>query len=449
MNNLWLGVQEGWWMLYHTFWALVLGFTLSGVVQAFISRKSMESVLGQRDAKAIGKASFFGIISSSCSYAASALARSIFLKGADFTTSMIFMFASTNLVIELGIVLWLMIGWQFALAEFVGGAIMILLLWKILPRFAPKKLTDAVLAADHQMNGTNPAFQMNTSGLNMLSMASEIKVESTTEDSSGGCGPDCTCGMDNSTNESQKEKSRWLTRKNWASAAGYTMGDFIMLRKELLIGFAVAGIASVAVPFSWWQSLFLSGRGTLAMIENAVIGPVLAFISFVCSVGNVPLAAALWHGGITFGGVIAFIFADLLAFPLVMIYRKYYGNALAIRLSLVFWFVMSLSGLVTELIFQALDLIPGAHHHEMSMNHIGWNYTTILNAIFLIILIAVYLLYKSRARDSDSEFAQDPICGMQVRKSDAPAQWEYEGQVYYFCMEGCKEAFMKSKGSLI
>ena len=128
------------------------------------------------------------------------------------------------------------------------------------------------------------------------------------------------------------------------------MGDFIMLRKELIIGFLVAGIASVAVPFSWWQSLFLSGHGALSTIENAIIGPVLAFISFVCSVGNVPLAAALWHGGITFGGVIAYIFADLLAFPLVMIYRKYYGNQLALRLSLVFWFVMSASGLITEII---------------------------------------------------------------------------------------------------
>ena len=177
MHNLWLGIQEGWWMLYHTFWALVLGFTLSGIVQAFISRKSMESVLGKRDAKSVGRASFFGVISSSCSYAASALARSIFLKGADFTTSMIFMFASTNLVIELGIVLWLMIGWQFALAEFVGGSIMIVLLWKILPRFVSQKLIDKVIADDHLANGINPAFLSNAmtssmgANISILSMA--------------------------------------------------------------------------------------------------------------------------------------------------------------------------------------------------------------------------------------------------------------------------------------
>ena len=443
MHNLWLGIQEGWWMLYHTFWALVLGFTLSGIVQAFISRKSMESVLGKRDAKSVGRASFFGVISSSCSYAASALARSIFLKGADFTTSMIFMFASTNLVIELGIVLWLMVGWQFALAEFVGGSIMILLLWKILPRFVPQKLIEKVIADDHAANGTNPAFLSNAMSSNMGSNISMLSMagESMKEESSGGCGPDCQCGSD----QNKKEKSRWLLKKNWASAAGYTMGDFIMLRKELIIGFLVAGIASIAVPFSWWQSLFLSGHGALSAIENAIIGPVLAFISFVCSVGNVPLAAALWHGGITFGGVIAFIFADLLAFPLVMIYRKYYGNQLALRLSLVFWFVMSASGLITEIIFQALGLIPGAHHHEMSMNHVGMNYTTVLNVLFLCILAIVYFLYKSRPADANSEFAQDPICGMQVRKDDAPAQWEFEGVVYYFCMQGCKDEFMKQK----
>ena len=414
-------------MFFHTFWALILGFTLSGVVQAFATRKSMESSLGRRDVRAIGKASFFGMVSSSCSYAASALGRSIFIKGADFTTSMIFMFASTNLVIELGIVLWLMLGWQFAVAEFVGGAVMIILLAITLPRVISEKMINQVRNDELAKDKKNPAFMAPTSRLTMLSMADE--------NTSAGMG-----SMEDSGN-------KWSKKSNWVSAAGYTMGDFIMLRKELVIGFIVAGLAGTVVPFSFWQSLFISNHGFLSAVENAIIGPFLAFISFVCSVGNVPLAAALWHAGITFGGVIAFIFADLLAFPLVMIYRKYYGNKIALRMSFLFWGIMSLSGLITQGIFSLLNLVPSDSHRDMGMSRIGWNYTTILDIFFLLVFALVFWLYKSRDASDDGEFAQDPVCGMQVRKDDAPASVEYEGRMYYFCMDGCKESFLKEKAN--
>ena len=431
MGKITSGLSEGWWMFFHTFWALVLGFTLSGIVQSFITRKSMESTLGKRDARSISKASFFGMVSSSCSYAASALGRSIFIKGADFTTSMVFMFASTNLVIELGIVLWLMLGWQFAVAEFVGGSVMIILLALTLPRVIPQALAEKVRSDELEKDGKNPAFLAPSSGLTMLSMAGTTQKPEDLQDAS----------------KSIEEKSKWVEKKNWISAAGYTMGDFIMLRKELVIGFIVAGLAATVVPFSFWQSLFISNHGFLSALENAVIGPFLAFVSFVCSVGNVPLAAALWHAGITFGGVIAFIFADLLAFPLVMIYRKYYGNKIALRMSFLFWVIMSISGLITQGIFSLLKLIPSDSHRQMSMSRFGWNYTTILDLIFLLIFGVVFWLYKSRDVNEDSEFAQDPICGMQVRKDDAPASVEFEGTMYYFCMEGCKESFLKEKSA--
>ncbi len=427
MEKITSGLAEGWWMFFHTFWALILGFTLSGVVQAFATRKSMESSLGRRDVRAIGKASFFGMVSSSCSYAASALGRSIFIKGADFTTSMIFMFASTNLVIELGIVLWLMLGWQFAVAEFVGGAVMIILLAITLPRVISEKMINQVRNDELAKDKKNPAFMAPTSRLTMLSMADE--------NTSAGMG-----SMEDSGN-------KWSKKSNWVSAAGYTMGDFIMLRKELVIGFIVAGLAGTVVPFSFWQSLFISNHGFLSAVENAIIGPFLAFISFVCSVGNVPLAAALWHAGITFGGVIAFIFADLLAFPLVMIYRKYYGNKIALRMSFLFWGIMSLSGLITQGIFSLLNLVPSDSHRDMGMSRIGWNYTTILDIFFLLVFALVFWLYKSRDASDDGEFAQDPVCGMQVRKDDAPASVEYEGRMYYFCMDGCKESFLKEKAN--
>lgn len=393
-------------MLYDTFWALVLGFTLSGIVQAFISKAKMKSVLGDHRPKTVARASFFGMVSSSCSYAASALGKSLFSRGADFTTSMIFMFASTNLVIELGLVLIILIGWQFALAEFVGGTIMIILLTIALPRLLPESLIESARG----------------------------ELEETEDE-------------ERSTSTWQK---KIRTRLGWKSAAGYTIGDFIMLRKELLIGFAVAGLASTMVPLHFWRTLFITGHGFFSALENAIIGPFIAFISFVCSIGNVPLAAALWHGGITFGGVVAFIFADLLAFPLVMIYRKYYGNKLALRLSLIFWFVMSLSGLITEGVFQLFSQIPDHSVHIRAAKHFGWNSTTVLNAIAIIVLAIVYWLYKTKESPMDvAEFAQDPVCKMQVRTSDAPAKTELDGVKYYFCSPGCKEEFLKTPAKFL
>jgi len=376
-------------MLFHTFWALILGFTLSGVVQAFASRKKMREQLGDDSFKSVFKASLFGIISSSCSYSASALAKSLFSKGANFTSSMVFMFASTNLVIELGLVLWIMMGWQFAVAEFFGGAIMIILLKLLIPKLIPAKLIE--------------------------------KSRENYEDSKA---------------ENSSKKA------NWHDAAGYTIGDFKMLRYELIIGFLVAGLAAKLVPASFWNALFLSGNGILTTIQNVIIGPVIAFISFVCSVGNIPLAATLWHGGISFGGTIAFIFADLIALPLVLIYRKYYGTKLAIRLTLVFWLVMSLSGLITEIIFNFLNLIPDMDHGMSHSYQIGWNYTTILNVIALALISWIYWMYRTReTTGTDLVFATDLVCGMQVRISDAPAQYELNGKTYYFCMPGCRDSF--------
>jgi uncharacterized membrane protein YraQ (UPF0718 family) len=372
MSKIVDGLLEGWWMFYGTFWALVFGFTLSGAIQAFVTKNKMERVLGNHSPKTIAKASFLGAVSSSCSYAASALAKSLVSKGADFTAAMVFMFASTNLVLELGLVLWVLIGWQFALAEFVGGAIMIILLTAVMPRL----------------------FKDIKGGPRSLAMADEMPAGKAT----------------------------------WKDACGYTIGDFTMVRVELLVGFAIAGLATI-VPISFWNSLFITGHGFLSSLENALISPFIAFISFVCSVGNVPLAAALWHSGISFGGTISFIYADLLAAPLVLIYRKYYGTKVAIRLALAFWLIMSLSGLITEGIFKAFKLEPTAAHHHMMMNHFGLNYTTVLNIIALGVAIWVYWMYRGRVSEN-SEFAKDLVCGMQVRIADAPAKAEFEGKMY-------------------
>ena len=313
MDTVGRSLLDGLGMFWETLWALVLGFGLSGVVQAFVSRAEMQRVLGDRRPTTIAKAGFFGMVSSSCSYAASALAKTLFQRGADFTAAQAFMFASTNLVVELGIVLWLLIGWQFAAAEFVGGAIMIALIAVVMPYVVNDD------TAEHARRAL---------------------------------------GGDAHHHEHEDSTANRGTLAGWADAAAYTISDLTMLRKELVIGFVVAGFADTAVPIRFWKSLFVTGHGFWSTLENVALAPFLAIISFVCSIGNVPLAAALWTGGISFGGTIAFVFADLITLPLLMIYRRYYGTRLTMRLLAAFWVTMSLAALATEYLFKAVSLAP-------------------------------------------------------------------------------------------
>lgn len=400
-------LDEAFFMFWETLWALVLGFVLSGAVQAFVSRGRMQRVLGDHSPAALGRASFFGVVSSSCSYAAAALAKTLFARGADLTAAMVFMIASTNLVVELGLVLWLLIGWQFALAEFVGGAIMIVLIGLVLPRLIPAAWVERARADLNRSEGHS------------------------------GHGADDAHG--HGGHEEHGEVSDQPAR-TWGDAASYTISDLTMLRKELVIGFVVAGFASALVPVSFWQSLFLTGHGFWSSLENVVLGPFLAIISFVCSVGNVPLAAALWSGGIGFGGVIAFVFADLITLPLLSIYRRYYGTAITLRLLGAFWVAMSIAGLATEYLFRAVGIAAPARHHDVVPMHLSWNYTTVLNIIALIGFAIVYWLYRHRDVGANT-FAKDPVCGMQVEIAYAPASRSTAEGTVYFCSDHCAHRY--------
>ena len=406
------GFAEGWWMFFDTMWALVLGFALSGAVQAFVSRAEMQRSLGDHHPKTLTKSSFFGVISSSCSYAASALAKTLFARGADFTAAMLFMVASTNLVIELGIVLWLLLGWQFALAEFVGGAIMILLLGFVVPRVIP---AGWISDARERLN----------------------------RDAGHGSNHDHH-GERDPASAALPWRQRIRSRAGWSDASGFTISDLTMIRKEIVAGFVIAGFAAALVPTWFWRSIFLTGNGFWSSLENAVLGPFLAIISFVCSIGNVPLAAALWKGGIGFGGVISFVFADLITLPLLLIYRKYYGTRLMLRLLVVFWAVMSVGGLATQYLFEVAHLIPANHLRVSAATHFGANYTTVLNGIALVAFAAIYWLYRSGrpAADDDSRYAKDVVCGMQVEKAHAPANTTHDGHTFYFCSDHCYDRFM-------
>ena len=397
---IWDSLREAFFMLWETLWALVLGFSLSGAVQAFVSRDQMQRAMGDHKPRTIVRTGLLGAASSSCSYAASALARSLFQRGADLTTALVFMFASTNLVIELGVVLWLLLGWQFALAELVGGVIMIVLFVVIAPRLLPAR---EIEEARHRTG---------------------------------------SAGHDHHAAEPTKPwRERLRTRAGWADAAGYAVSDVTMLRRELVIGYVVAGFLAVAVPSGFYNGLFIPGHGALTEIENVVLGPFIAFISFVCSIGNVPLAAALYEGGISFGGTIAFVFADLVALPLVLIYRKLYGGKLALRFVLVFWVVMSTAGLITDLLFRGVGIDAPSRKADIAPSHFAWNYTTFLNIVALV--VAVGVIWLARRREQGGAYAQDPVCGMQVEKAHPGATLEHDGRTVYFCAPRCAEKFAK------
>ena len=401
-------LREGFFMFWETLWPLVLGFGLAGAVQAFVSRDAMRERLGDHRSHAVVRASGYGMVSSSCSYAASAMAKSLFVKGADYIAAMVFMFASTNLVIELGIVLVVLMGWQFAVSEFVGGFIMIGLLSTAGALWLRGRL---VVQARERLQAAEdmPEHEHNPADGEAVLAPLRVRVRSIA---------------------------------GWADSATYTMSDLTMLRRELVIGYTVAGFLAVLVPTSVWQAVFITGHGFWTSVENAIVAPFIAIISFVCSIGNVPLAAALWSGGISFGGVIAFIFADLIAFPLLLIYRRYYGTRLMLRMLVVFWALMSTAGLVTELLFRAAGLVPTMRPTTVAPAHFSWNYTTYLNLVFLVLFGVLYWIYRNRVRlGGGDRYALDPVCGMQVETAQAPASVERDGERHYFCSDRCAERF--------
>ncbi len=329
------------------------------------------------------------------------MAKTLFQRGADFVNSMVFMFASTNLVIELGIVLWVLLGWEFALAEFVGGAIMIVL-FVLLARVALRR-GETEAARAHVGDGGH----VHGAGTSRGSWRERVKSPA-----------------------------------GWADAASYTFADAKMLRKEMAAGYLVAGFLAVLVPVSVWNDIFLTGHGFWTSLQNVIVGPFIAIISFVCSIGNVPLAAALWQGGISFGGVISFIFADLITLPLLLIYRRYYGRHMMLKLLATFWIVMSAAGLIVEYLFRALGIEPTERPAVIAPTEFSWNYTTFLNIVFLFVLAGLWWLARNQQRfGGGAGYAIDPVCGMQVEVANAAARSERDGEAVYFCSDHCRQRF--------
>ncbi len=361
MNWIWNGLSQAFLMFWETFWALVLGFGISGALQVFVSKEQMSRAFGRAGLRQVALATGLGAASSSCSYGAAAAGRSAFQKGAALVPMLAFMFASTNLVIELGALLWLLMGWHFVLAEVVGSFVLIGVMWLLARLFFPAGLEAA---------------------------ARQQSQEAVT---AHGCGGSC-----------DREEETATPSGKWAQVATAFVSDWKMLAKEIAVGFLLAGFIAALVPPNWWRALFLqNGPPAVQLIENALVGPLIAVASFVCSCGNIPLASVLWTNGISFGGVISFIYGDLIVIPLIMIYTKYYGARAAAYITAILYASMVIAGIAVDLFFAVFGLIPTSRQLPIDVAHaaITGNYTTRLNVVALITAAVMFVLARrSRAK---------------------------------------------------
>jgi uncharacterized membrane protein YraQ (UPF0718 family) len=396
LNVIWSGLRDAFLMAWEVWWALVLGFAISAIVQAWVPRERVERALSGRGPRPVTLATVLGAASSSCSYAAVAIAKSLFQKGASAASAMAFQFASTNLVWELGLVLWILLGWQFAVAEFIGGIVMVVLMSVLLRLFVSPRLEAQARA--HALEA-DTGHQHHMAG------------------------------------ERLSWRERLTSARAWSDVAHNFRGDWQMLWKEITIGFLLAGfIAQFGNGF--FESLFLQNAPAgVQTIENVVVGPLIAVLSFVCSVGNVPLAAVLWSGGISFAGVLAFLFADLIVLPIIAIYRKYYGWTFALRISLLMLVTMIVAGLAVDGLFSGAGWLPSGARPDRKdvFGQLAVDYKLWLNILGVAIFAGLFWLTARRG-------ATDPVCGMKVDRAKA-LHSEHDGAAVYFCGPGCQAKF--------
>ena len=396
MSFLWHVIRDAFLMAWEVWWALVLGFAISAIVQAWVPRERVERALSGGGPKSIGWATGLGAASSSCSYAAIAIAKSLFQKGASAASALAFQFASTNLVWELGLVLWVLIGWQFTVAEYLGGLVMIVLMALLLRLFVSPRLE--ARAREHAQEADT--------GHQHHSAASTLPW-----------------------------RARLTSGEAWSDVAHNFRGDWQMLWKEITIGFLLAGFVA-QFGNGFFNSLFLqSAPQPLPAIENVIVGPLIAVLSFVCSVGNVPLAAVLWSGGISFAGVLAFLFADLIVLPILAIYRKYYGMAFTVRITALMLVTMAVAALAVSGLFSLLGAVPSGPRPTRAdiFSDIAVNYKLFLNVLGFAIFAVLFWVTARRG-------ATDPVCGMKVDRSKA-VTIEADGRTIYFCSDHCRQAY--------
>jgi uncharacterized protein len=398
LHEIGRGLANAGLMAWEVWWALVFGFLISAIVQAWVPRERIQATLSGRGVRPIARATALGAASSSCSYAAIAIGKSLFQKGASAASALAFQFASTNLVWELGLVLWILIGWQFTLAEYLGGIVMIVLMTAGLRFFVPVRLEEEARVHAQEADTGHQHHAAGGAGLSW--------------------------------------RERLTSASAWSDVAHNFRGDVQMLWKEILAGFLIAGFVALLGDAAFNDLFVRNAPAGVVTVENVIAGPLIAMLSFVCSVGNIPLAAVLWSGGISFAGVLAFIFADLIVLPILAIYRKYYGWAFTLRITLLMFVTMVLAALAVDAIFSLGGLLPSGPRPSRGdvFGHIRLDYKLVLNVLGTIVFAALFWLTGRRG-------ATDPVCGMTVDRDRAVVRWDDDGRAVHFCGEGCRETW--------
>jgi uncharacterized membrane protein YraQ (UPF0718 family) len=382
LSKIWEGFEMSFLMAYEVWWALVLGFAISAIVQAWVPRRRIEGALSGEGFTPVAKATALGAASSSCSYAAIAIAKSLFQKGASAVTALSFQFASTNLVWELGLVLWVLMGWQFTLAEFVGGIVLIALMADFLRAFVSPRLEERARRHAQQAQAGHHHGDEEAEALSW--------------------------------------RERLTTRDAWAGVGGNFRGDWQMLWKEISLGFLLAGFIGL-LGNDFYNFLFVTDAPPLVRtVENVLVGPIIAILSFVCSVGNVPLAAVLWSGGISFAGVVAFIFADLIVIPIVLAYRKYYGTAFALRITALMLVTIIIAALIVDGVFGLVGLVPTGPRPTRTdvFGAIGLDYKLALNLVATAIFVALWWLSRGHSGGHACQHNNPDEQGQEQRERD-------------------------------
>jgi uncharacterized protein len=394
------GLSNAFLMAWQVWWALVLGFAISAIVQAWVGPERVQAALGGSGVRPVALATGLGAVSSSCSYAAVAIAKSLFEKGASAASALAFQFASTNLVVELGVVIWVLIGWQFTLAEFIGGLVLIAVMTLLLRMF----VSPAVEARARQhAQRADSAHRHHSAGRRM--------------------------GI----------RRRLMSTDSWSDVAHNFRNDWAMLWKEIALGFLLAGFVGL-LGNHFFNGLFIRhASAPVRLLENVVVGPIIAVLSFVCSVGNAPLAAVLWSGGIGFGGVIAFIFADLIVLPIIQVYRKYYGGAFALRITALMFVTIVIAALIVDLLFSGIGLVPHLRPtRDDIFGAVRLDYRLFTNIVGVAVFGALFAITLTRG-------ATDPVCGMRVDKAKA-VKLDLGSRTVHFCSEHCLAQYEAQAG---
>jgi uncharacterized membrane protein YraQ (UPF0718 family) len=422
--------------LWTAAWAIIMGLTVTSLVQVYVSKERMAGVLGDGDLSGLTKATVFGAASSGCSFGAVAIGKGLFKKGAHAVNFFAFMFASTNLIVELGLMILILLGWEFLLAELLGGLILIAVMAVIVHLTLPENHFEEVRERITDRDSDTGVTEDPTCG-----MEGKDEYSLTTDD--GETLKFCSEGCMETYRQETASRGGWreelLSWGGWYKLGNQFRKEWSMIWKDVIAGFLISGFVIVFVPQSVWNALFIQGDGLLVTAENAIMGVAIAVLSFVGSMGNVPFAVALWGGGISFAGVIAFVYADLITVPVLNVYRKYYGWKIMLYILGVFFVTMAFTGFLMELLFDALGIVPDLASGETAteQTYFELNYTFYLNLIAFA--LSGFLLYVYRRGLGAPGQYRDPVCGM--RTDDDGPSVTHDGEAYYFCSKACKRAF--------